>query len=757
MDRLDSPPKELVVTCRSLGISESDLVAFVAGDLDDAGRYGEVWFALTSEELLVCKAHDPTRERAAFAAGNSDGLYNIERIPLDQIDEITTENLVGNGFLVVTVSGEPRRVCQFTNSQARKFGIFAKVAEKARKGEPVREEDFSDGRPAPFCPRCGRLYPEPERAICPHCMDKRALTLRILSFFAGYKAHIAAVIFLMLAGAGLNLVSPYLGGRVLFDEVLNPGGRYEGRVFEAVVLMALFNLASIGISIMHARINAHMTAHVIAGLKTQVFSAMQRLSMGFFTRKQTGGLMTRVNADADQLQYFFHDGVPYFIVNSLQIVGIVTAMLLLNWRLALLVLVPIPLLVWFMNKAFPRLWRLFSRRWRALRSLNAVVNDALTGIRVVKAFGKERQEIERFGRRNQRVYDVSLQTGYFTSTFFPFLGLLMHSGGWIVWGVGGWHVLEGEITFGTLMTFINYLGMLYGPLEFMTHIVDWWTACINSAHRIFEILDTAPEVAEKPDPVRLQPMQGEIELRNVTFEYEPNKPVLKNVSFHVRPGEMIGLVGHSGAGKSTITNVICRFYDVQEGAVLIDGVDVRDVAVADLRSQIGIVPQETFLFTGTIAENIAYGRPGATMEEIIQAAKAANAHDFIIKLPDGYETVVGVRGQDLSGGEKQRIAIARAILHNPKILILDEATASLDTQTERQIQEALKRLVQGRTTIAIAHRLSTLRDADRLIVIEEGKVVEMGTHEELEALQGVYYRLREKQREALAIRGVAAG
>src|SRR5690606_17867685 len=261
--------------------------------------------------------------------------------------------------------------------------------------------------------------------------------------------------------------------------------------------------------------------------------------------------------------------------------------------------------------------------------------------------------------------------------------------------------------------------------------------------------------AERPDPVRLRPMRGEIELSDVTFEYEPNRPVLKNVSFHVKPGEMIGLVGHSGAGKSTITNVICRFYDVQRGAVKIDGVDVRDLAIADLRAQIGIVPQETFLFRGTIAENIAYGRPDATMEEIIRAAKAANAHDFIIKLPDGYETVIGAHGQDLSGGEKQRISIARAILHNPRILILDEATASLDTETERQIREALKRLVQGRTTIAIAHRLSTLRDADRLIVIEKGEVVEMGTHEELEALQGVYYRLREKQKEALAIRGIA--
>lgn len=741
MNHLDSPSKELVDVYRTQGIQESDLIAVVAGDLDDDGKYGEAWIALTQDELVVVRG--PASE--------------VERIPLSAVDEVTTEHMVGNGFLVVTVQGEARRLCHFTNTRARKFGIFAKIAEKVRKGEEVREEDYSDGRPAPFCPKCGLHYPEPERAICPRCMDRRGLTLRVLSFFAPYRGHIIAVILLMLAGSALNLVSPYVNGRILFDEVLTPGGRYEGRVLEVVLVMAAFALASLLLSVAHARINAHMTAYVIAGLKSQVFASMQRLSMGFFTSRQTGGLMTRVNADADQLQYFFHDGVPYFIVNLLQIIGIVTAMMFLNWKLALLVLIPIPLILWLMNRAFPRLWRLFSRRWRALRRLNSVVNDALTGIRVVKAFGRERQEVERFSRRNEGVYNVSLQTGYFTSVLFPLLGLLMHAGGLIVWGFGGWEVLQGTITFGTLMTFIFYLGMLYGPLEFMTHIVDWWTASINSAQRIFEILDTAPQVAEKPDAVRLLPMRGEIELRNVTFEYEPNKPVLKNVSFHVKPGEMIGLVGHSGAGKSTITNVIARFYDVREGTVLIDGVDVRDVAIADLRSQIGIVPQETYLFRGTIAENIAYGKPDATREEIIRAAKAANAHDFIVKLPDGYETVVGARGQDLSGGEKQRISIARAILHNPRILILDEATASLDTQTERQIQEALKRLIEGRTTIAIAHRLSTLRDADRLIVIEKGEVVEMGTHEELEALQGVYYRLREKQREALAIRGVAAG
>lgn len=736
MYRLDRVADHVKQALEAHGADVETLEACVVGDLDEAGQFGEIWLAVDRDHLWLYTGE-------------------VDRIPLTEIEEAVTESYVGSGSFVITVGGEQRRLCVFTNAAARKFIIFAKVVSRLSKGEELREEDFTDGRPAPNCPTCGRLFPEPERKVCPHCVDRRTLTLRIFSFFGDYKWHVVGVVLLMIAGAGLNLLAPYINGRVLFDDVLTPGGRYEGKIVQVILVMALFQLLAIGINILHSRIAAHMTAHVIADLKSRVFNALQRLSLGFFTNKQTGGLMTRVNGDADNLQYFFHDGFPYFIVNLLQIILIVTVMVWMNWRLALMVLLPIPLIMFVMGKAFPRLWRLFSRRYRANRSLNAVVNDSLTGIRVVKAFGKEEREIERFSSRNDRVYNVTLATGFFSSTLFPTLGLMMNAGGLIVWGVGGWDVLGGRITFGTLMTFSGYLMMLYGPLDFMTHVVDWWTSCINSAQRIFEILDWVPDVVEKSDPIRLKPMKGEIELRNVTFGYEPNKPALKNVSFHVKPGEMIGLVGHSGAGKSTLTNIISRLYDVEEGQVLIDGIDVRDLSYRDLRAQIGIVPQETYLFRGTILENIAYAKPDADRAEIIQAAKAAGAHDFIVKLPDGYETIIGVRGQDLSGGERQRIAIARAILHNPRILILDEATASVDTQTERLIQMAFKRLVEGRTTIAIAHRFSTLRDADRLIVVDKGEIVEIGTHEELEARRGVYYNLWEKQKEALAIRGVA--
>lgn len=701
------------------------------------GAFDEVWVAADQDSIFVWDQNGWTT------------------YPISEIETVELQAYVGNGSLIAKVRGEFHTLVRFSNTHARKMGVVVKVINKLIANETVSDEDFQDDERLQACPTCGRPFPDRRRQVCPKCMDRRALTLRVFSFFAGYGPHMAGIIFFMLAGTALNLFTPYINGRILFDEVLSPEGKYAGQLIPVLLLMAGVQLLSLAFSIGHQWINAKMTAQVIAGLKARVFDAMQRLHLGFFTSKQTGGLMVRVNSDAGNLQYFFHDGFPYFIVNSIQIIGIVGTMMALNWRLAVLLLVPVPIMLYFMKWAFPRLWRLFSKRHRTQRSLTAVVNDALTGVRVVKAFGREEQEIERFGRRNDDVFAITRQTGYFTSALWPTMTLLINLGGLIVWGVGGWDVLDGRLSLGTLITFTLYVGMLYGPLEFMTHIVDWWTNCINSAQRIFEILDSVPDVLEKPDAKSLKPIKGDVELRDVHFGYEPNKPVLKGISFHAKAGEVIGIVGRSGAGKSTLANLISRLYDVDKGAILIDGVDVRDVKLQDLRDQIGMVLQDTYLFHGTVAENIAYSKPDATAEEIIQAAKIANAHDFIMRLSDGYETVIGHRGQNLSGGERQRISIARAILHNPRILILDEATASVDTETERQVQEALERLVQGRTTFSIAHRLSTLRNADRLIVIDKGELVEIGTHEELDAAQGVYHKLRTRQEEALAIRGVA--
>lgn len=749
MPTRESLPTEIESLLRQQKVDPSSLHLMIPTDLTIDGRFAEAWVGFDDTQLVVVD-RAPARPEGASTSPAAGGWY-VETVPIASVKEIRSVNLTGNGMLVLRTHDDERILCRFSNSSARQFGILAKAVNKLAKGEQVSDEDLHDDRAQLICPTCGQLYPDSNRKICPRCLDRRSIFMRVLSFVPEYKVQIGLILLLMLIGIGFDMLGPIMNGQILFDEVLNPEGRYYGRITETILVIAGLQLLSLLTSIMHARINAQMTAQVIRDLKVKVYAAMQGLSLSFFTNKQTGSLMTRVNDDAMHLQYFFHDGLPFFIVNSVRIVAIVSIMLAINWKLALLLLIPVPAIVYFVRKAFPKLWRLFSRRHMRARAMNSVLNDTLTGFRVVKAFGREEAEIDRFEVRNKAVYEVALAEGRFKAILFPTLSLLMSLGGLVVWSLGGAQVLQGELSFGTLWTFMLFLGMLYGPLEFMTHIVDWWTNCMNSAQRIFELLDAKSEVPEAPNPVRMPHIRGEVELDSVVFEYEPNKPVLHNISLHIKAGEMIGLVGHSGAGKSTIINLISRLYDVTEGAIRIDGVDVRDIALEDLRSQIGIVLQEPYLFRGSIAENIAYGKPDVGPEEIIRAAKMANAHDFITKLPDGYDTVIGRRGHNLSGGERQRVAIARAILHNPRILILDEATASVDTETERNIQEALERLVEGRTTIAIAHRLSTLRNADRLVVIEKGRIVEVGTHEELEKAQGVYYDLLEKQREALKI------
>ena len=710
--------------------------------MDDELHYSPLLVLLTSSRIVSIPA--------AASGGNG---HVVEPPPVVQFWSLSGEltlksrDFATAGALELITNDKQLAVWRFTAGRTAAAHRFVQRFAAAQSG--VARERLASA----VCPSCGGAI-DPETGECPQCVVQSAphptsSLLRLMQFARPRAAMIGLGFVLTVFGTAASLVPPYLT-IPLIDQVLIPysnGQPYDSQlVYWLLTGLAVAAFVAWLLDWAKTYVLAWVSERISADMRNRTYRHLQELSLEFFGGKRTGDLMSRVGSDSDRICNFLSLNLVDFAADILMIAMTSVILLVIEWRLALVALVPFPFIVLLVHFVRQRLRRGFRQSSVAWADMTSVLADTIPGIRVVKAFAQEEREVERFERANSRVLATNDRVNVVWSFFGPMVTLLTELGIWIIYAFGAYLVFQDAIKVGVLVGFIAYIGRFYTKIDSLIRMVTAVQRAAASAHRIFEILDKQPSVAEPARPVQPGRIAGRIELCDVRFKYG-TREVLHGMSLAIAPGEMIGLVGQSGAGKSTLINLICRFYDVAEGSILVDGHDVRSLSISQYRRNIGIVLQDPFLFYGTVAENIAYGRPDATRAEIIAAARAARAHEFILRLTDGYDSLVGERGQSLSGGERQRISIARALLIDPRILILDEATSSVDTQTEREIQQALANLIKGRTTIAIAHRLSTLRRADRLVVLQQGHIIEIGKHDELLALGGIYARLHQTQME----------
>lgn len=670
----------------------------------------------------------------------------IKEYKYNELAEITVEQLIGCSMLTLRKhESKSEFVCAFTQSYFMHYSELAKIIEHYLQTGEFLE---SDDTPEPTCPKCGAKLNGSDN--CVYCSDNKGIFLKLIKRLAPHKwKFLISLLMTVIVYAG-DVIIPYLQ-RILIDDMIVPNNKDMELFFKVAFVIFAINASGFLFKFIRDKYNYLILTAYGRELRQDLFEKTQRLSASNISRRTPGEIINRVSSDARTVQDFVTVNGKDMILQIISLIALLAVMFMTNWQLTLMIIIPVPLAFYLATKSFNILSIRYGRSWRMRCRSSELLHDILHGIRVVKNYGCEKREIEAYEKSSKLWATAAKKAEIMWYFVQPPISLVYRMGEYAALFFGGIMILNGKMPLGELVQFTAYVYMLYNPIRWLTTLPRMLAQVSVSAGKLFEILEEKDDITEDDNAVNID-IKGDISFKNVTFGYTPYNPVLKDITFDIKAGEMIGIVGHSGVGKSTLINLVMRLYDTTSGNLEIDGTDIRKISQHSLRSQVGVVLQETVLFNGSVFENIRYAKPDASFEEVVLAAKAANCHDFVVRLPDGYNTYVGERGYNLSGGERQRIAIARAILHNPKIIILDEATASLDTQTEKQIQEALSNLTKGRTTIAIAHRLSTLSGADRLLVLDKGKIAEYGTHSELLRNKGVYYKLVMAQKQTAGLK-----
>lgn len=675
----------------------------------------------------------------------------IYRREIDKMSDFGTETHYGSCAFYAKYEGSTELICRFiTARHMPRYTVIAKACELL--AEKKSKDPITDSEPELFCEKCGRPFIKNTR-YCPFCHNKKAVYKKLWSMTKGLRLMMLFPLIAALLSAGVRFILPAIQKVAINDFITNPEVNISDsktlRAFiaitVAIITMDIFQRA---VSVVQTRIAGISSNRFAKMFRIILFEKIQMLSMSSIQKKSPGDLMSRINNDITTVQNFITQQLPTYCSQLFSFVFALVILLFLDPFMCLFVFVPLPLAIFSILSFRKVMSRRNVKSWYAGIRMNRKLQDVLNGVKVVKSYGREDDAVEEFTEANHEFSRQSICNGKLFDTFFSIVGFVVRFGNYLIMMYGNLMLFGGSMSVGELNQFNSYASIIYEPLMQITAIPRNISVFHTSLTKIFEILEEEPEVADVELPIDIR-IEGDVSVRHISFGYDSYKPVLEDISFEVKQGEMIGIVGHSGCGKTTLINLIMRLYDVSAGEILIDDVNIKDISQNALRGQMGVVLQETHLFAGTIRDNIKYAAPFATNDEVIRAAKLANAHDFIMSLPEGYNTIVGEKGSSLSGGERQRIAIARALIHDPRILILDEATAALDTETEKQIQDAIDRVVENRTTFVIAHRLSTLRNADKLIVIDHGKLAEFGTHRELLDMKGIYYKLVTAQQQAL--------